>query len=77
MAIKTAELKEEISKEVEEVSESLDKIYSYLDNEAYFRELEKKILNKYIKQNEKKIRYLTEECVRAFFGQAVLDNLNK
>ena len=41
MAIKTAELKEEISKEVEEVSESLDKIYSYLDNEADFRELEK------------------------------------
>tara|TARA_R100001086_G_scaffold197118_1_gene113680 strand:- start:266 stop:493 length:228 start_codon:yes stop_codon:yes gene_type:complete len=72
-----AELKEEISKEVEEVSDNLDKIYSYLDNEADFRELEKKILNKFIKEKEKNIRFLTEECIRAFFGQAVLDNLNK
>ena len=72
-----AELKEEILKEVEEVSDNLDKIYSYLDNEADFRELEKKILNKFIKEKEKNIRFLTEECIRAFFGQAVLDNLNK
>ena len=72
-----AELKEEISKEVEEVSDNLDKIYSYLDNEADFRELEKTILNKFIKEKEKNIRFLTEECIRAFFGQAVLDNLNK
>ena len=72
-----AELKEEIFKEVEEVSDNLDKIYSYLDNEADFRELEKKILNKFIKEKENKIRFLTEECIRAFFGQAVLDNLNK
>jgi len=72
-----AELKEEIFKEVEEVSDNLDKIYSYLDNEADFRELEKKILNKFIKEKEKNIRFLTEECIRAFFGQAVLDNLNK
>ena len=72
-----AELKEEIFKEVEEVSDNLDKIYSYLDNEADFRELEKKILNKFIKEKEKNIWFLTEECIRAFFGQAVLDNLNK
>tara|TARA_R100001129_G_C5135984_1_gene194547 strand:- start:75 stop:302 length:228 start_codon:yes stop_codon:yes gene_type:complete len=72
-----AELKEEISKEVEEVSNTLDKIYSYLDNEADFRELEKTILNKFIKEKEKNIKFLTEECIKAFFGQAVLDNLNK
>ena len=68
--------KEKILQDLKEIKDSLDILYEYL-NEVDFDELQKKVLNKYFKENEKYIRHLTEECVRGFFGEVVLDSLNK
>ena len=68
--------KEKILQDLKEIKDSLDILYEYL-NEVDFDELQKKVLNKYIKSNEKYMRHLTEECVGGFFAQVVLDSLNK
>jgi hypothetical protein len=55
--------KEKILKDLKEIKESLDNLYEYL-NEVDYDELREKVLNKYIKSNEKYMRHLTEECIK-------------
>ena len=44
--------KEKILEDLKEIKDSLDNLYNYL-NEVDFDELQKKVLNKYFKENEK------------------------